>query len=170
MRLRPTSRSASKPKEKASPDNSIDSHALGEFQHDRAAPYQRQGNASASLGALSPLLSRLPLLPLAPDRVHVLTRRSCIDACGARQGFRPQFTLIAIPDQPDTVKIDSTMALRHILGELVAEHDHVVLVAEPGFGSMKRCDVSSNARAGAFDESQFVPILASVNSSRSLSR
>ena len=31
-----------KPKEKASPDNSIDSHALGEIQHDRAAPYQRQ--------------------------------------------------------------------------------------------------------------------------------
>ena len=31
-----------KPREKASPDNSIDSHALGEIQHDRAAPYQRQ--------------------------------------------------------------------------------------------------------------------------------
>ena len=32
-----------------------------------------------------------------------------------------------------------------------------MLVTEPFFGTMKRCDVSPNARAGGFHESQFVP-------------
>jgi hypothetical protein len=50
---------------------------------DRAAPSQRQVNKSASLGDVSALPRRVPPLPLAPDRVCVLTRRSCIDARSA---------------------------------------------------------------------------------------
>jgi hypothetical protein len=66
-------------------------------------------------------------------------------------------TLIAIPGEPDAVQVDSALASRPPLRELVAEHDDIVVIPEPLFGTMQRCDVSSNARAGAFHESQFVP-------------
>ena len=57
-----------------------------------------------------------------------------------------------IPREPNTVEIDMALALRRILRELVAEHDNIVLVTEPFFGTGVATAMDSFEGSGDFSK------------------
>ncbi|HMF97425.1 MAG TPA: hypothetical protein VKE96_24160 [Vicinamibacterales bacterium] len=65
--------------------------------------------------------------------------------------------MISIGDDPQAVEIDQPAAVGGILREFFDEKDHIVIVTEPGLGTVKRLDITSNGSGTTFDEPQLVP-------------